>query len=125
MLAQHDPIGFILTVDAERSRSFYVDLLGLTFIADEHYSLVLRGKGIELRLVRMDSFSPASHTVFGWEVPVIEKVVRDLAAAGVTFERYPYLEQDEAGVWTAPDRKARVAWFKDPDGNVLSVSQHG
>jgi hypothetical protein len=68
-------------------------------------------------------FAPAPFTILGWQVPDIEKIVEALYAKGVLFERFGFFEQDKLGIWTAPTGD-RVAWFKDPDGNVLSVSQH-
>jgi len=124
MLAQFESIGFIPTVDADRARRFYVDTLGLEFLSDDPFALVVRSHGADIRIVHMDSFSPAPYTIFGWKVPAIEATVRDLNAAGITFERYPFLEQDADGIWSAPGGAAKVAWFKDPDGNVLSLSQH-
>ena len=76
-----------------------------------------------LRIARVKEFTPFPFTVLGWEVEAIEQAVADLGAKGVTFERFPGLRQDPLGIWTAP-AGAKVAWFKDPDGNVLSVSQH-
>jgi len=124
MLAQFEPNAFILTIDADRARRFYCDVLGLEFLSDDPFAIVLRSKGVEIRVVRIESFSPSPHTIFGWMVPDIEAVVRELSAAGIVFERYPFLEQDAAGIWSDPTGRAKVAWFKDPDGNLLSVSQH-
>lgn len=124
MLAQFEPMGFIPTVDADRARRFYVDTLGLQFLFDDQFALVVRAGSIDLRIVRMSSFSPAPCTIFGWKVPEIEAAVRHLSAAGISFERYPFLEQDADGIWSAPGGAAKVAWFKDPDGNLLSISQH-
>lgn len=124
MLTHLEPMGFIPTIDADRARHFYVDTLGLEFLSDDNFSVVVRAGKIDLRIVRMNAFSPAPYTVFGWKVPEIEAAIRDLSAAGVLFERYPYLDQDANGIWSVPGKTAKVAWFKDPDGNVLSVSQH-
>ena len=71
----------------------------------------------------MKEFTPHPFTLLGWEVTGIEKEVAALAEAGVVFERYGFFEQDALGIWTAPNGD-KVAWFKDPDGNTLSVSQH-
>jgi catechol 2,3-dioxygenase-like lactoylglutathione lyase family enzyme len=76
-----------------------------------------------LRLGMAKELPPARGTVLGWQVPDIAAAVRDLEAAGVRFERYDFVKQDELGVWTTPTG-ARVAWFKDPDGNILSLSEH-
>jgi catechol 2,3-dioxygenase-like lactoylglutathione lyase family enzyme len=124
MLANLEPMGFIPTIDADRARKFYVDTLGLEFLSDDPFALVVRANGIDLRIVRMGSFSPAPYTIFGWKVSSLDEAVGSLVATGITFERYPFLEQDVSGIWTAPGGSAKVAWFKDPDGNILSLSQH-
>jgi hypothetical protein len=72
----------------------------------------------------MEAFNPAPYTILGWKVPDISAAVQQLTATGVAFERYPFLEQDADGIWSAPEGAAKVAWFKDPDGNVLSLSEH-
>jgi catechol 2,3-dioxygenase-like lactoylglutathione lyase family enzyme len=125
MLAPFEPLAFLPTIDTDRARRFYIETLGLTFLSEDPFALVVRAGSIDLRIVRMDSFRPAPYTVFGWKVPSISDAVRDLASGGIIFERYPFLEQDANGIWTAPGNAAKVAWFKDPDGNILSVSQHG
>jgi catechol 2,3-dioxygenase-like lactoylglutathione lyase family enzyme len=123
-LSQYNIIGFITIVDVDRAKSFYADTLGLRLVSEEPpFALVFDANGIMLRLGIGQQLPPASGTVLGWQVPDIESVVRSLGAAGVQFERYGFLEQDDFGIWTAPTG-ARVAWFKDPDGNTLSVSEH-
>jgi catechol 2,3-dioxygenase-like lactoylglutathione lyase family enzyme len=124
MLVQADLLAFIPTVDADRARRFYVDTLGLTFVSDDHFAMTIRTGKTDIRVTRMEAFNPAPYTILGWKVPDIEAAVNQFAAAGVVFERYPFLEQNESGVWSSPDGLAKVAWFKDPDGNVLSLSQH-
>ena len=124
MLAQAELLAFIPTIDGERARRFYVDTLGLTFVSDDPFATTIRSGSTDIRISRMDAFNPSPYTVLGWKVPNIDATVKQLNAAGVTFERYPFLEQDASGVWNSPDGAAKVAWFKDPDGNVLSVSQH-
>jgi len=124
MLAQAELIGFIPTLDSDRARRFYIDLLGLTFISDDPFAIVVRAKNTTIRIVRVAAFNPSPHTILGWEVTDIEATARQFLASGINFERYPYLEQDADGIWAAPDGRAKVAWFKDPDGNVLSISQH-
>jgi catechol 2,3-dioxygenase-like lactoylglutathione lyase family enzyme len=124
MLAQAELLAFIPTVDADVSRRFYVDTLGLTFVSDDQFAITIRTGKTDIRISRMDAFSPSSHTILGWKVTDIAATVQQFTAAGVTFELYPFLEQDANGVWSSPDGAAKVAWFKDPDGNVLSISQH-
>jgi catechol 2,3-dioxygenase-like lactoylglutathione lyase family enzyme len=116
-------IGFVPTTDAERSRAFYVDVLKLDFVSDDQFALVVRTQSSMIRIAKTENFTPVPYTVLGWEVSAIEEQVQALSAAGVSFERYPYLPQGELGIWTTPDG-SKVAWFKDPDGNLLSLSQH-
>jgi catechol 2,3-dioxygenase-like lactoylglutathione lyase family enzyme len=124
MLPQAELMGFIPTIDADRARKFYVDTLGLTFVSDDKFAVVIRTGKTDIRISRMEAFNPAPYTILGWKVPDISAAVQQLTATGVAFERYPFLEQDEAGIWSAPEGAAKVAWFKDPDGNVLSLSEH-
>lgn len=116
-------VGFLPTTDAQRARNFYVDILKLEFIRDDHFAIVLKSGDNLIRIARVKDFTPAPYTILGWEVADIHASVHQFAAAGVTFSRYPFLEQDPSGIWTAPDG-SKVAWFTDPDGNVLSLSQH-
>jgi catechol 2,3-dioxygenase-like lactoylglutathione lyase family enzyme len=123
-LSAHKIIGFVTIVDVERAKSFYGDTLGLRLISEEPpFALVFDANGIMLRLAMGKELKPAPGTVLGWQVTDIDSVVRNLGAAGVQFERYEFLQQDDLGIWTAPGG-AKVAWFKDPDGNTLSVSEH-
>lgn len=124
MLAQAELLAFIPTVDADRARRFYVDTLGLTFVSDDPFAITIRSGKTDIRISRIEAFNPSSHTILGWKVKDIEATAHQFAAAGITFERYPFLEQDAIGIWSAPDDAAKVTWFKDPDGNVLSISQH-
>jgi catechol 2,3-dioxygenase-like lactoylglutathione lyase family enzyme len=116
------PIALVATTDPARARAFYEQTLGLRFVADEDFALVFDCGGVPLRIARMESFTPQPFTVLGWRVDDIVAAVETLSGRGVTFERYPGLEQDLLGVWTSPSG-ARVAWFKDPDGNTLSLTQ--
>lgn len=124
MLAEQKIIGMVPISDPDRARAFYVDKLGLKFVSDDGFAIVLDANGNMLRLTRMREVKPQPFTVLGWEVSDIAAAIPQLQAAGIVFERYhDFMKQDELGVWTAPDG-TRVAWFKDPDGNILSVSQH-
>jgi catechol 2,3-dioxygenase-like lactoylglutathione lyase family enzyme len=118
-------IGFVTTNDAAKARAFYGDVLGFRLMDEDDYALVFDANGTMLRVNKGRGFQPAQGTVLGWGVEDIHAAVRELAPRGVHFEQFglPFLQQDELGVWTAPNGD-RVAWFKDPDGNVLSVSQH-
>ena len=93
------------------------------FVKDDGFALVLDANGIMIRAAKMKDFTPAQFTVLGWQVPDIENVVRALTKKGVHFEIFGFFKQDELGIWAAPTGD-KVAWFKDPDGNILSVSQH-
>jgi catechol 2,3-dioxygenase-like lactoylglutathione lyase family enzyme len=117
------PIAFLATTDAERARLFYAGVLGIRLVADDGYALIFDLAGTMLRLVQVQAFTPHPFTVLGWQVADVDAAVRGLARAGVAFERFDGLEQDAIGAWAAPDG-TRVAWFRDPDGNLLSVSQH-
>jgi catechol 2,3-dioxygenase-like lactoylglutathione lyase family enzyme len=112
---------FVATTDLERAAAFYVDVLGLALLErDDPYSAVVDGQGARLRITAVHEKAEAPYTVLGWEVPDLDAAVDDLRARGVTFTRYPGMDQDEHDAWRAPDG-TRVAWFADPDGNTLSL----
>lgn len=116
------PILFVTTADAERARAFYEGVLGLRVTSEDDYALVLDSNGTMIRVTKMKAVTPPGHTVLGWEVSDISAEVSALRERGVTFEQYGFPGQDDAAIWTAPGG-ARIAWFKDPDGNVLSMTQ--
>lgn len=107
--------------DLEVARHFYVDTLGRECIGESEYALVVDAKGIRLRLTPVPDLRPQPFTVGGWSVDDIEAVIDALVAAGVTFNRYDGMEQDDRGIWE-PLGGDCIAWFKDPDGNTLSVT---
>jgi catechol 2,3-dioxygenase-like lactoylglutathione lyase family enzyme len=124
MLNQFKIVAFLTTTDYARARNFYVDKLGLEFLSEDHFAMVLRANGNLVRVVKAQKFTPTPGTVLGWEVAGIDKVVRELGRRGITFEKYPWVTDERGlGIWTTPNGD-QVAWFKDPDGNVLSVSEH-
>jgi len=123
MLGRSDVVAFVATARPEQSRAFYRDTLGLRLVADEPYALVFDANGTTLRVARVAAHAPAPHTVLGWSVRSIDDVVARLVERDVPLARFPALHQDATGVWTAPGG-ARVAWFHDPDGNLLSVTEH-
>lgn len=123
MISGSKLIGFIPTQNPERALSFYQDVLGLRFISEDSFAIVMESNGIMIRLVRIEKFTAAPYTILGWQVDDIESTVKQLIAKGLVFNRYPFLEQNEDGIWTAPEG-AKVAWFHDLDGNTLSFSQH-
>jgi catechol 2,3-dioxygenase-like lactoylglutathione lyase family enzyme len=123
-LLESAPImAFTATTDAERAKAFYRDLLGLKLVSDEHFALVFDAGGTMLRVQRVKEVRAAQYTALGWQVPDIAAKVDELEKAGVKFERYGFPDQDEKGIWTAPGGVAKVAWFKDPDGNILGLTQ--
>jgi catechol 2,3-dioxygenase-like lactoylglutathione lyase family enzyme len=123
-LSKYNIVGFVNIVDVARAKEFYRDTLGLRLVSEEPpFALVFEANGIMLRLGMAKELPPARGTVLGWQVPDISAVVEDLGQAGIRFERYEQMKQDELGIWTSPTG-AKVAWFKDPDGNILSVSEH-
>jgi predicted enzyme related to lactoylglutathione lyase len=123
MLSSGIMCGFLLTKDYGKARAFYEAKLGFDFVSLDQYALVVRAAENSIRIVKMPNFTPLQSTVLGWEVQDIEAMVTWLQKRGVEFEKYPFVQDKERGIWTAPGGD-RVAWFKDPDGNVLSVAQH-
>ena len=115
-------ICFVATRNAAAARKFYESTLGLKFVSDDPFAIVFDANGIMLRVQKVQELQPPKHTVLGWEVPDIAARMRELMGKGVRFERFPGLVQDELGAWAAPSG-AKVAWFKDPDGNTLSLTQ--
>jgi catechol 2,3-dioxygenase-like lactoylglutathione lyase family enzyme len=122
MLNRSDLIGFAATSNATKARQFYEETLGLTFVSGDQFALVFEANGTMLRIQKVDQVSPKGYTVLGWKVTDIKKEVHALSQRGVKFARYEGMNQDEDGIWTAPS-KAKIAWFTDPDGNVLSLTE--
>jgi catechol 2,3-dioxygenase-like lactoylglutathione lyase family enzyme len=122
MLQNAKVVAFVGTRDAARAKAFYAGTLGLSLTEENSFALVFDVNGTMLRVTNVRELNPAQYTVLGWDVPDITATVRELEEKSVVFARYPALVQDEDGVWTAPSG-ARVAWFSDPDGNVLSLTQ--
>lgn len=124
MLAAEEPIAFLATQEPAAARTFYEGTLGLRFVADEPFALVFELNGRMLRIFKVQQLTPAAHTVLGWKVPDIAAQVRELGGRGITFQRIEGMPQDSLGIWVSPSG-AKVAWFKDPDGNTLSLTQFG
>jgi catechol 2,3-dioxygenase-like lactoylglutathione lyase family enzyme len=120
--AETRAVAFIATSQPERALGFYRDTLGLRLLEDTPFAIVFDAFGTVLRVQKVASVEPRPYTSFGLEVPDIEAAVDALGATGVTPMRYPQLEQDALGIWTAPSG-ARVFWFHDPDENLLSLSE--
>ena len=112
----------ICTRDRACATAFYRDTLGLPLAYEDNFAAVFHAGGVTLRVSMVPGFTPHEHTILGFHVPDVHLTVKALHEKGLTFDRYPRLIQDELGIWTAPGKSVRVAWFKDPDGNVLSVT---
>jgi catechol 2,3-dioxygenase-like lactoylglutathione lyase family enzyme len=123
MLASGKMVGFIPTTDYDRARAFYEGKLGFQFISHDQFALVLSVGGHKIRITKIPNFTPLQGTILGWEVQDIEAVAKWLRDRGVPPEKFPFAQDQELGIWTAPSGD-RVAWLKDPDGNILGVSQH-
>jgi catechol 2,3-dioxygenase-like lactoylglutathione lyase family enzyme len=122
MLSTSKAVAFASVTDLDRARAFYEGVLGLTVQSQGPFALTCEAGGVSVMITKVEALTPQSFTVLGFEVEDMHAVVDGLAARGVAFERYPYFDQDPRGVWTAPSGTL-VAWFKDPDGNLLSVSK--
>ncbi len=122
----NEPIAFIPTRNPTAAQAFYEGVLGLRLESEDGFALVFsvgNTAALMLRVVHTPDFTPAGYTIFGWQVEDIVASVKELVASGIEPLRYGFFEQDDLGIWSAPGG-AKVAWFKDPDGNTLSMSQH-
>jgi catechol 2,3-dioxygenase-like lactoylglutathione lyase family enzyme len=122
MLNSSKVVAFVATSRPDEAKRFYEETLGLLLIMDDAFAIVFDANGVMLRVQKVQENAPPPYTVLGWDVADIHATVAGLSGRGVRFERYEWLGQDEAGVWAAPSG-ARIAWFKDPDGNTLSLTQ--
>jgi catechol 2,3-dioxygenase-like lactoylglutathione lyase family enzyme len=122
-LAQARPVAMITTRDRKAAEPFYAEALGLARKGDDGFAALFDLAGTTLRLTEVPDYQPTGHPVLGWQVDDIQAVVAALAGKGVTMIIYPGLGQDERGIWTAPDGSCKVAFFNDPDGNALSLTQ--
>ena len=122
MLSDADVVAFVASRDLEAAARFYGDVLGFRLLEASRFANAYDANGTQLRVTLVDRVAPAPYTVLGWRVRDIAATVRSLRAAGVAFQRYEGMTQDEDDVWIAPGG-SRIAWFADPDGNVLSVQQ--
>jgi len=123
MLSDSNLAAFIATSKPDEARAFYEDVLGLTLLSDEQYAIVFDANGTTLRVQKAGSFTPQQFTALGWHVDDIEATMSALRAKGVIFEEFPWMPEGSNGIMTFPEG-ARVAWFKDPDGNLLSIDQY-
>jgi catechol 2,3-dioxygenase-like lactoylglutathione lyase family enzyme len=115
---------FVASAQPEQAKRFYRDTLDLRLVSDDQFALVFDCAGVPLRIQKVKTLRPHPFTALGWQVPSIRRRVSTLAKRGVVFERFGFMEQDERGVWQSPSG-AKVAWFKDPDGNLLSLTEMG
>ncbi len=115
-------IAFVATANPARSRRFYRDTLGLRLVTDDQFAMAFDCNGIQLRVQKVQTLQAQPFTAIGWRVASIRRRVAALRKRKVVFERYPFLEQDDLGIWQAPSG-AKIAWFKDPDGNLLSLTE--
>ncbi len=118
-------VTFVVTTDRDRGRAFYRDVLGFPVTHEDAFAVVFDLNGIMLRMSSVEEFSAAPHTVLGWAVADIVETVGGLRHQGVAFVVHEGLGQDELGIWRSPGDGTRVAWFRDPDGNLLSVTEFG
>ncbi len=125
MFGDSVPVAFVMVSDRAAGRAFYEGVLGLAHEAADEFGDFFRFGAGRLRLTAMPGFTGGEHPVLGWQVADIAAAAAALKARGVALTLYPGMGQDADGIWTAPGGSARVAWFKDPDGNVLSLNQIG
>jgi len=123
MLGDCDLMAFVATADIGAARAFYLNTLGLRLIDESPFALLFDAHGTSLRVVPVGEPLIAPYTVLGWRVDNLEQTLRHLAESGVPASRFEGMAQDEAGIWTTP-RGDRIAWFQDPDGNTLSVTEY-
>jgi len=121
-LANSDVIAFVATTQPQKARAFYCDILGLALEEDSPFALVVRAANANLRIQKVQAFSPLPFTAMGWKVADVFATANQLVGKGVRFERFDGMNQDDQGIWTSPSG-ARICWFKDPDGNLLSLTQ--
>jgi predicted enzyme related to lactoylglutathione lyase len=122
MLKSRPIVAFVATTDPKRAKAFFAKTLGLRLVSEDGFALAFDAGGTMLRVAIVKTLQPAGYTVLGWIVPDIAKAVRDLVKRGVIFQRYEGMPQDDLGIWSSPSG-ARVAWFSDPEGNTLSLTE--
>ena len=122
MLGNCGIVAYAATADSVSAKRFYAEILGLTFVHEDDFALVFEANGTPLRIQKLTKFVPQAHTLLGWTVADIADTVRRLASNGLAFENYGFPGQDPSGIWPSPSG-AKIAWFKDPDGNVLSLTE--
>lgn len=113
---------FVPTLNPQEAKSFYKDVLGLKLVSENNYAIEFDANGTLLRITVVEKLKPHPFTILGWKVDDIEVEIKELNDKNVFCEHYDFMEQDNLGIWTAPDG-IKVAWFKDPDGNILSLAE--
>ncbi len=122
MLAKKELKAFVPTIIPAKAKAFYKDVLGLRLLSEDNYALEFDANGMRLRVIVVPELQPHNFTALGWNVDDISSTIKQLNEQEVECEKYDFIQQDELGIWTSPSG-AKVAWFKDPDGNILSLSQ--
>ena len=122
MLSNKKIKSFVPTVMPDKAKLFYRDILGLKLLSEDKYALEFDANGTLLRVISVNELKPQVFTVLGWDVDDISSTIKSLNDTGVFCEKYDFLVQDNLGVWEAPGG-TKVAWFKDPDGNILSLTE--
>jgi catechol 2,3-dioxygenase-like lactoylglutathione lyase family enzyme len=122
MLADKELKAFVPTIMPDKAKTFYQDILGLKLLSEDNYALEFNANGVLLRVTFVPELKPQGFTVLGWNVPDILNEVKSLNNKGIVCEKYSFLDQDDLGIWTSPGG-SKVAWFKDPDGNILSLTE--
>ena len=122
MLGKQTLVAFVATRDAARARVFYLETLGLALVSDDPFALGLDAHGTTIRVQKVASFQPQPFTALGWTVDDIDAVITAVKQKWAVCEHFPGLEPDAHGIWTSPSG-ARIEWFEDPDGNVLSLTE--
>ena len=122
MLSAGNLKAFVPTTDPTKAKRFYKDTLGLKLLSQDSYALEFDANGTLLRVTAVQKLTPQPFTILGWNVDDITSMIKRLNRKKIIFERYEFLEQDSLGIWTSPNG-SKVAWFKDPDGNILSLTQ--
>lgn len=122
MLANQTIKAFVPTMKPNEAKIFYQDILGLSLLSEDEYALEFNANGVFLRVITVPVLVPHNFTALGWNVADIISIIKQLNEKGIYCEKYSYFKQDEFGIWNSPSG-AKVAWFKDPDGNVLSLTE--
>ncbi len=117
------PVAFLYVSDRERALGFYRDTLGLALRSADAFGDFIELGGALLRMTVMPDHQAHPHPVLGWNVEDIRATVEALRDLGIAFTIHEGLGQDALGIWTAPDGNTRIAFFADPDGNVLTLSE--